>query len=239
MQKKLQQLTELQTIDTQLAQIEKAKGNLPYLVNEFKKIVDDTNLEISELNENISSVKKEILDSKTQIEESEKLMEKYKTQRSMVTNNKEYEALVNEMAYRENLIEELTTKIAELNTEKENKDSVLSEKNDFLENKKKNLEDNEKLLKEKLAETADEENQLTEKRNKLVAKIDKHLYNLYVRIYRSKNQAAVVPADGGHCGGCYTMLPSQKLSELKRGDSIVQCDTCSRILIFSFDQDKK
>ena len=58
----------------------------------------------------------------------------------------------------------------------------------------------------------EEEKQLKEKRIILVAKIDKHLYNLYRRIYDSKEQVAVVPANEGHCGGCFTILPSQKLS---------------------------
>ena len=116
---------------------------------------------------------------------------------------------------------------------------LIEENTKLLEEKVAGLSEKQQQLDEKLAETADEEKKLAEKRNKLVAKIDKHLYNLYERIYRSKNQAAVVPADEGHCGGCFTMLPSQKLSELKRGDSIVQCDTCSRILIYNFGKDSE
>ena len=157
----------------------------------------------------------------------------------MVTNNKEYEALVNEMAYRENLVEKLTIKISELDIALAQKNELIEENTKLLEEKVAGLSEKQQQLDEKLAETADEEKKLAEKRNKLVAKIDKHLYNLYGRIYGSKNQAAVVPADEGHCGGCFTMLPSQKLSELKRGDSIVQCDTCSRILIYSFGKDSE
>ncbi|NOR45250.1 MAG: hypothetical protein GQ534_06640 [Candidatus Delongbacteria bacterium] len=239
MQKKLQQLTDLQALDTKLYSIEKAKGNLPYLVNEFTNEIEQFNNELEEFNNDFDDTKKDLNESKTTIDESNTLLGKYKDQRSMVTNNKEYEALVNEMAYRENLVEELTLKISELNIALENKKELIEEKKSILEEKTANLSEKQQQLNEKLAETAEEENKLAEKRNKLVAKIDKQLYNLYERIYRSKNQAAVVPADEGHCGGCFTMLPSQKLSELKRRDSIVQCDTCSRILIYSLEDESK
>ncbi|MCK5760158.1 MAG: hypothetical protein KAH33_02615 [Candidatus Delongbacteria bacterium] len=239
MQKKLQQLTNLQTLDTKLYSIEKAKGNLPYLVNEFTKEIDVLNKELEESNDDFADTKKDLNESKTTIDESNILLGKYKDQRSMVTNNKEYEALVNEMAYRENLVEELTLKVTELDAALESKKELIEEQKGILEEKTANLSDKQQQLDEKLAETAEEENKLAEKRKKLVAKIDKQLYNLYERIYRSKNQAAVVSANEGHCGGCFTMLPSQKLSELKRKDSIVQCDTCSRILIYSFEDEDK
>ncbi|MBN2789112.1 MAG: hypothetical protein JXR69_02865 [Candidatus Delongbacteria bacterium] len=239
MQKKLQQLTDLQTLDTKLYKIEKAKGNLPYLVNEFTREINEIQKVLEELNTDFSDTKKDILDSKATVDESNKLLEKYKDQRSMVTNNKEYEALVNEMAYRENLVEELTLKISESNVNLQSITENIDQQNKLLEEKTETLKEKQKQLDEKLAATAEDEKKLAEKRNKLVAKIDKHLYNLYERIYSSKNQAAVVPADEGHCGGCFTVLPSQKLSELKRGDSIVQCDTCSRILIYSFGNESK
>ncbi|MBU4485771.1 MAG: hypothetical protein KKD38_02475, partial [Candidatus Delongbacteria bacterium] len=94
------------------------------------------------------------------------------------------------------------------------------------------LTEKQTRLNKKLTETYEEEKSLKEKRNLLVAKTDKHLYNLYRRIYGSKGQVAVVPANEGYCGGCFTILPSQKLSELKRAESIVQCDACSRILFY-------
>ena len=58
------------------------------------------------------------------------------------------------------------------------------------------------------------------------------MYNLYKRIFNSKGKKAVVSGQDGFCGGCFTVLPSQKLSELRRMDSLVQCDACNRILTY-------
>jgi uncharacterized protein len=232
MQEKIKKLIELQNIDSKLTSIEKSKGNLPYIVNEPKQEIESINADVSELEKNKDDLENALKEAKTTIESSRIMLEKYKVQRNMVTNNKEYEALIKEIEFRESLVieEELKTReladnIQKNNSELEVKVKISSEKSMMLKEKQTQLE-------EKLAETYEEQKSLEEKRKNLVAKTDKHLYNLYVRIYGSKGQIAVVPANEGHCGGCFTVLPSQKLSELKRAESIVQCDACSRILYY-------
>jgi len=232
MQEKIIKLTELQNIDSKLTAIEKSKGNLPYIVNELTAELDIINSEIVELEKAKGELENSFKESKSAIESSRIMLEKYKVQRNMVTNNKEYEALIKEIEYRENVVieEEQNTKIITENIVKNSTD--LEQKIKISNEKNNTLQEKQTQLAEKLAETSEEEKSLKEKRNLLVAKIDKHLYNLYQRIYGSKGQVAVVPANGGFCGGCFTVLPSQKLSELKRADSIVQCDACSRILFY-------
>ena len=232
MQEKIKKLAALQSIDSKLNAIEKSKGNLPYLVNELEKEISIINNEIAEFESEKDTLENEIKDSKALVESSRILLEKYKHQRNMVTNNKEYEALIKEIDFRETTVVEeeekskdLSEKLILNNEELDVRKRTAAEKNSLLEEKRSQLN-------QKLEETQEEEIQLKEKRIILVAKIDKHLYNLYRRIYDSKGQVAVVPANEGHCGGCFTILPSQKLSELKRAESIVQCDAYSRILFY-------
>lgn len=232
MQEKIKKLTELQNIDSKLTSIERSKGNLPYIVNELKQEIESINSDISELEKNKENLDNALKEAKKTIESSRIMLEKYKVQRNMVTNNKEYEALIKEIEFREGLVvqeeqntREFSESILKTNSELEAKSKISAEKSQILQEKLKQLE-------EKLGETFEEQKSLEEKRKNLVAKTDKHLYNLYVRIYGSKGQLAVVSANEGHCGGCFTVLPSQKLSELKRAESIVQCDACSRILYY-------
>ena len=232
MPEKIKKLAELQSIDSKLSFIEKSKGNLPYIVNELTQEISESNYEIAGLENLKTELENSLKESKSTIESSRIMLEKYKNQRNMVTNNKEYEALIKEIEFREGLVVEeeqnvknMSENIIKNSTVLESKTKAVAEKIQMLNEKKNQLE-------EKLAETSEEQKILEEKRNNLVAKIDKHLYNLYERIYGSKGQVAVVPANEGHCGGCFTILPSQKLSELKRAESIVQCDACSRILFY-------
>lgn len=232
MQEKIKKLAELQSLDTKLGAIERSRGNLPYLVVELEKEISSLNGDISACSAEKDQLESSIRESKAMIESSKIMLEKYKQQRNMVTNNKEYEALIHEIGFRENTVIEEEERSAELNEKLTASNESLGILNRTLEEKSSMLEEKRTELEQKLAETSESEKELKEKRNNLVAKIEKHLYNLYRRIYDSKGQVAVVPANEGHCGGCYTILPSQKLSELKRAESIVQCDACSRILFY-------
>jgi len=232
MHEKIKKLAELQSIDSKLEAIEKSRGNLPFLVVELEKEINEKTEEIGQIGSEKDTLEIEIKNSKALVESSKIMLEKYKHQRNMVTNNKEYEALIKEIDFRENTVVEEEEKIVDLNEKLIRNNEALEVLKRSVEEKKSMLEEKRSQLEMKLAETQEEEKLLKEKRIILVAKIDKHLYNLYRRIYDSKGQVAVVPANEGHCGGCFTILPSQKLSELKRAESIVQCDACSRILFY-------
>lgn len=232
MQDKIRKLSELQGIDTKINAIEKSRGNLPYIVEELKAEISLIENEVSELEKTNSELTETLKESKNTIEKSKILLEKYKNQRNMVTNNKEYEALIKEIDFRESLVIEEEDRIKELAVDLTVGKENFETKTRILASRKSTLTEKETELEQKLNNTQDEEKNLKEKRNLLVAKIEKPLYNLYLRVYGSKGRLAVVPANEGHCGGCFTVLPSQKLSELRRADSIVQCDACSRILYY-------
>jgi hypothetical protein len=56
----------------------------------------------------------------------------------------------------------------------------------------------------------------------------------YERI-RSKDGRAVAPIHKGACGGCYRNQPPQMLQEARRGDRLLVCDGCGRLLIWPPD----
>ena len=54
----------------------------------------------------------------------------------------------------------------------------------------------------------------------------------YERIRGSREGRAVVPIIKGACGGCYRGQSPQTLQEARRGDRILLCDGCGRMLIW-------
>lgn len=57
----------------------------------------------------------------------------------------------------------------------------------------------------------------------------------YERIRASKEGRAVVPIQKGACGGCFRGQPPQMLQEARRGDRLLVCDGCGRLLIWPPD----
>lgn len=234
MQKDIERLYKLQKIDTALNKLEKLKGGLPKLISELGEEVAVLTEKISTLKSEINDSEKELKETNEIISDSAEILETNKSKRQNVTNNKEYEAITAELEYRENLIVDSEEKKIKLGEQLEKLKAQLEELSGVLAEKEKLFKQNKDELELRLEETKSENEKLLNDKEVLEKEISTVLLRLYKRIYNSKNHLAVVPTDKGYCEGCFTVLPSQKISEIKRTGILVQCDVCSRILVSDF-----
>ncbi len=54
----------------------------------------------------------------------------------------------------------------------------------------------------------------------------------YERVRSSRGGRAVVPILKGACGGCFRAQPPQVLQEARRGDRLISCEGCGRLIIW-------
>ena len=73
--------------------------------------------------------------------------------------------------------------------------------------------------------------ELKHKRQLLSAKIDPQIIEFYNALKKQKGQA-VAKVEQGVCRGCRISLPTTELQQA-RGDSLVQCSSCGRILFLA------
>ena len=66
----------------------------------------------------------------------------------------------------------------------------------------------------------------------LVARLPAGTRTRYERIRAGKDGRAVATIAKGACGGCYRAQPPQMLQEARRGDRLLVCDGCGRLLIW-------
>ncbi len=59
---------------------------------------------------------------------------------------------------------------------------------------------------------------------------------VYQRIFQGRGGQAVVPVEQRACGGCGAPLPLQLVNEIRKMESLITCETCGRILIWSQEQ---
>ncbi len=53
---------------------------------------------------------------------------------------------------------------------------------------------------------------------------------LYEQLRERKGGVALAPMNAGRCGVCNVSIPSNKIAVARRGDAVVTCDGCGRIL---------
>ena len=222
-------LVELQDIDSQLEDLNSLLGDLPKMVDELnekenslKDRVEADKVSLKKIN--LNSSKSEKVNSEIQ-EKINKLTD----QLFLVTNNKQYDALTNEIEHlKEQKKENEDLLIANLE-QKENLEKNISENESSLEELKSDLDVRRNKLDEALSETADEKAALEDSRKKHVTEIDDNTLLVYNKVISARSGIAVVPLSGNSCGGCGAALPLQMVSEIRSGD-LHNCQNCGRFV---------
>ena len=73
----------------------------------------------------------------------------------------------------------------------------------------------------------------TAEREKLVADIDRHVLSIFETTAKGRKGVAVAEAKDGLCTICHVRLRPQVFNEVRKNESIIQCDSCRRILYFA------
>lgn len=232
MKEVLQQLANLQYIDSRIDEIRQLRGDLP-------EEILDIETEISRLEAKIQLLEKEQTDlivekDKLHLDISSSLdrTKKYEEQQLTVRNNREYDALTKEIEAQRQVVENAKSRLEEIEARAL---SVAPE----LESEKKKLQDTAELLEDKrtnlekvVKNTKEEEEQLLEKRDEFEKVIDPRYLKSYNRLRNGlTNGIAVVAMDKGAALGM--ALPPQTQVEVRRMNKIVIDESSGRIVVDS------
>ena len=135
----IQQIVELQNIDSNLQEISELLGDLPVKVEELKdkedslvKSVENAKNRIKELDLELNKFDTQMIDFKSKID-------KHKDQLFLVTSNKQYDALQHEIDHLKNNLDEVETKSLEFLEEKEVLDKQVTSEEENLDSLRQDL----------------------------------------------------------------------------------------------------
>ena len=72
--------------------------------------------------------------------------------------------------------------------------------------------------------------EFTRQRAGQARRIEAGLLQSYSRLLKSRGGLAVVPVKDGSCGGCFVALTPQAHTEVRKGEALMTCANCQRIL---------
>lgn len=230
MQETLQNLTNLQYIDSRIDEIRQLRGDLPEEILDVETDLNRYNAKIEHLEEELKSVTAEKKNLELEIESSKEKNKKYEEQQLSVRNNREYDALTKEIEAQKQFvensisrIEEIEKRIEEIEKELEVNKEGLAKTEEIYSEKKKNLD--------KVVEgTQSEEDKLLEKREKLEEKLDDRFVRSYNRLRDGlSNGIAVVGMERGAALGM--ALPPQTQVEVRRKNKVIIDESSGRIVV--------
>ena len=231
MKAELEKLIDLQRTDTNIRRLKKsietAEERRASIEQEFEQHAFSIR-EIQGRRETLQTQRadldKQIAENKTYLERANRNLKHAQNQKEYETAMRETDALQKQIAAFETQIIEKMTGIEEVEKELESR----SEEINTLDAKR------EEALKAFDAELSRERAELDDelkRRNEVFVTLPTQLAAVYNRLaQRSRDGIAVAEVVNGSCSACFMSLRPQMQVEVKRGDQIITCESCTRIL---------
>jgi len=229
----LQKLISLQNLDTTIRKLEKELQAIPQRRAEIEGEFDQRAFEIRALESRRDEAKhtrarleNDVIEQRGKVERAE---------RNLMSSKKqdEYTAAIREADAARKQISALETQILETLETLEQAEASLNERAAEIASLNS---DRESRLKAFDDETSAQSELLTKaraERDQVAGSLPKALNSLYGRIStRIRDGVAVAEARNRSCTACFMSLRPQVMSEIRRGEEVITCDNCGRILYY-------
>lgn len=228
-------LIQLQDIDTKIYGLLKEKEEMPLKIAELQKKFDDKKTTLNNLEEKIKSLGLKRKEEELDLASKEENIKKLTNQLFSLKTNKEYQAMLEQIAGLKTDVSVLEEGILKIMEEQDVLKEEVNKEKSYLSEEEKKLQEEKKRFEGRLKEIEYALNELASKRNQIVPSVDKRIFSNYERILKGKDGLALVKIKDFACQGCFMNVSPQVVNEIKMQDRVIYCEFCSRILYIEED----
>ena len=230
MEKQMQLLWELQEIDAGLDVIRDTQESFTPKLDSIKEDIALLEGADAEYQGELAAKEVERRDLRDKVEQLKGLIAQSKDKIAQIANNKEYFAVLKELEHNQRQFERQGTELAALVEEIDSIKDQIAENTKDLAAKAEEMALEEKAISTKVA-SLERKIKAGEKGRQVKTKgIDPNFLRRYQRI-RKRFKNAVVTAKDGTCLGCNVNVPPQVYIDLLKGQEIMNCPNCQRIMV--------
>lgn len=230
----LKQVIRLQDLDNRLAELAREIAALPKHVAEIEKKLISHERKLDADRAALAANLKERKKCEGDIQLQDQKISKLKDQMiGAKITNEQYRAFQNEIEFCQKEIRKAEDRILELMTESEPLDKNVKAAEAALKTEKAQVEAEKTQARERTAVDQKAAAELQAERAEIVKSISPSLYQRYERVRPNRKGLAVAEVVDGRCTACQIVLRLQYFQDLKRGESILSCESCQRILYWN------
>lgn len=226
----VQKLIDLQVVDARISALRAEIAALPKEVTQIEAKLAGSKVAVEKAQNAIKADDTARRKHESDIKDQQEKISKYRDQSLKVKTNQEYKALLSEIEHAEGEIRKLEDKILEIMVAADvRKDGLKQAEGDL----KADTAQNEKEKSHAREQTAEDEKQLAElttQRNQLRVGISDETLVHYDRLLKSRGTALAAVHGDQMCSACRVLLRPQVNQDVMKGDEILICDSCKRIL---------
>lgn len=223
----------LQEIDNRLAELTREIAALPVHIKEIEKKLTSHERKLEADRAALAANQKERKNCDSNIQTQDQKISKLKDQMLGAKTNEQYRAFQNEIEFCQNEIRKSEDRILELMTESEPLDKNVKAAEAALKAEKTDVEAEKQQARDRTAVDQKAAQELQAERAALVKDITPAVYQRYERVRKSRKGVAVAEAVEGRCSACNMVIRLQFFQDLKKGDQVMACESCNRILYYN------
>jgi hypothetical protein len=230
----LQQLVALQNLDSSIRKLQAELEAIPQRRAEIEKEFDQRAFEIRALENERDEARHTRVRLETEVSEQRTRSER--AERNLMSSKKqdEYTAAIREADAARKQISALETQILEQMEALEKAEGSLKERAEEIASLNSGREARLKAFDEETRQQRDKLAANRTERERLINALPKSMGALYMRISaRIRDGVAVAEARNGACMACFMALRPQAMAQVRRGEEVVTCDNCNRILYYA------
>jgi predicted nucleic acid-binding Zn-ribbon protein len=159
-------------------------------------------------------------------------LSKFREQAMAVKTNQEYHAVQHEIAHAQAQIKTHEDQMLEGMLEADELTAAVKKAESDSAAELKAVDADRKALTTQHAELQKSLEKIGEERTAIVGALDKQLLLTFEQVAKKRHGVAVAEAKDGICTICHVRLRPQVFNTVRRNESIVQCDSCNRVLYF-------
>lgn len=227
----LDKLIELQQTDTHLRRLKQAIESSETRRAEIEQEFEQHASSIRDIQNRQDSLRAKRAEFEKQIAENKTYLERAERNLKHAQNSKEYETAMRETDSLQRQIATYETQVVETMDEAEIVDKEIEERSEEIATLDTNLETALKQHDAQISADKAQYERLDNGRDAVFQTLPAQLASVYNRLaQRSRDGIAVAEVINGSCSACFISLRPQMLLEVKRGDQIITCESCTRIL---------
>ncbi|MEJ2134862.1 MAG: C4-type zinc ribbon domain-containing protein [Desulfofustis sp.] len=226
----IEQLVALQEIDLVIDKIDSEikqeqdglDGRISSLVEREGRI-SEQEIQIEELEKERRTLEDEMTDKIAHVKERQSKMMQVQTSR-------EQTALLKEIEDAKKNVKENEEKIVSIMEQVEKLTAETTEEKNLLKAEKTLVDEEKEKVKTVIDELSKGKKTKKNRREKQAGAVNGSMIQKYEILRERRNGLAIVNVLDGVCQGCFMNLPPQKYNMLLRGDQVLECPSCQRLI---------
>ncbi len=223
----------LQELDNRIEELRQEIVALPKQIARIEKALEGHLRKVEADRAALAANQRDRRQLELEVQGEEQKLARLKDQSMQAKTNEQLWAFQREIQYHEAQIRKLEDRILDLMAESERLEQNLKTAEAALTAERRQVEQDKQRAEDRTAADRRTLEQVEAERRSLVGQLPPDLYAAYERIRKKRKGVAVAEVVDGRCTACHLVLRLQFYQDLRRGESVMFCESCGRILYYN------